>query len=413
MPEQIIQCPKCKAEIPLTDAISNKIREDLRSELETEIAKKEQEISKKQKELVSKEKELIEAKASINEQVVEKVKIEKKKLEEEIKSKAREEISADLTALQKELDEKNMKLKASRDTELQIRKEKRELEESKAALELEVVRKVDEERKKIEDATTKKILEEHRQKDSEKDRLIKDLSQQMEDMKRRAEQRSQQLQGESLELELEEMLKAEFSFDVFEPVEKGTKGADLLQKVQTQSAKFCGTILWETKRTKLWSDGWIQKLKDDQREAKADIAVLISEALPKGFNKFRQIEGVWVTDYPSFISLALALRVMLTQVAKAREALAGKSEKMELVYNYLTGNEFRNRVEAIVEAINSMRNDLNSEKNSMQKIWAKREKQIEKVIANMLGMYGDLEGISGTNLPSIKMLEISEPEEKS
>ncbi len=411
MAEQTIQCPKCKTEIPLTDAISNKIREELKSELQIEVNKKEQEIAKKQKEISVKEKELADAKNSIDEQVAEKLKSEKKKLEDQLKSKVREELSADMTALQTELDDKNKKLKTARDIELQIRKEKRELEESKAALELEVARKLDEGKRQIEDAVTKKVLEEHRQKDSEKDRLIKELSVQMEDMKRKAEQRSQQLQGESLELELEESLKIEFPFDTFEPVEKGVRGADLLQKVHTQSGKFCGSILWETKRTKLWSDGWVQKLKDDQREAKAEVAVLISEALPKGFNKFRQLDGVWVTDFPSFVSLALALRVMITQVSKAREALAGKSEKMELVYNYLTGNEFRSRVEAIVESVSSMRNELNSEKTALQKIWAKREKQIEKVIGNMVGMYGDLEGISGTSLPSIKILELPSSQE--
>ena len=221
------------------------------------------------------------------------------------------------------------------------------------------------------------------------------------------EQGSQQTQGEVLELELEALLKREFPFDDIEPVSKGVRGGDILQMVKTQSGRVCGKILWEIKRTKAWSDSWIQKLKDDQRDAKAGLAVLVSEALPQGFHHFRQMDGgVWVSDVPSVVSLAIALRVVLVQVASAREFEIGKKEKMELVYTYLTGPEFKNRVSAIVEAFRAMHEDLESEKRAMQRIWERRTKQIEKVISNTSGMYGDLEGLAGNALPSIKILEL-------
>jgi len=202
------------------------------------------------------------------------------------------------------------------------------------------------------------------------------------------------------------MLKEEFPFDNIEPVSSGIKGADVIQIVNTQSGKLCGKILWETKRTRSWSDKWLKKLKDDQREAKADIAVIVSEVLPAGLTHFRQIGGIWVTSIASAHSLALALRVVLTQAAREKKLQAGKEEKMELVYNYLTGSEFRNRVEAIVESFVAMKEDLDREKRAMNKIWEKRGKQIERVVLNIGGMQGDIEGVSGMTLPKVEILEL-------
>ena len=218
------------------------------------------------------------------------------------------------------------------------------------------------------------------------------------------------MQGEILELALEEMLKEEFPFDEIESVSSGVKGADVIQTVKTQSGKICGKILWETKRTKTWSDKWLQKLKDDQRDAKADVAVIVSEVLPQGLTHFRQIEGVWVASISSANSLALALRVILTKVAVEKSLQEGKAEKKELVYNYLTGQEFRHRVEAIVESFVGMKEDLDREKRAMNKIWDKRAKQIERVVLNIGGMQGDVEGLAGMSLPKVEILELPEDE---
>ncbi|KKM06447.1 hypothetical protein LCGC14_1743880, partial [marine sediment metagenome] len=280
------------------------------------------------------------------------------------------------------------------------------LVEKEEKLELELSRKIDAERQKIIEKASKGFEEKHQLKDAEKDKQLNDMKKQIDELKRKAEQGSQQMQGEVLELELEKSLKEEFPFDDIEPVAKGVRGGDIIQTVKTQSGRTCGKILWETKRTKTWSDSWIQKLKDDQREVKADLAILASESLPKGFHHFRQISGVWVTDILSAVSLALALRVVLIQVARERAVQVGKKEKMEIAYNYLTGPEFKNRVEAIVESFIAMKEDLEAEKRATQKIWAKREKQIERVISNTAGLHGDLQEIAGDSLPTIKMLEL-------
>ncbi|MBC8550491.1 MAG: DUF2130 domain-containing protein [Candidatus Brocadiales bacterium] len=375
MTKETIKCPDCGAVIELSEAISHDIELRLKQQYENEIGKT------------------------------------KKAIEEKAKKEAQESLNFMISDLNEQLEEKTKNLKEAQRHELELRKRQRELEEKEEKLELELSRKIDAERKKIIQKTSKEFEETHRLKDAEKDKQLEDMKKQIDELKRKSEQGSQQMQGEVLELELEESLKEEFPFDMIEPVAKGIKGGDIIQTVKTQSGRICGKILWETKRTKNWSDSWIQKLKDDQREAKADLAILASETLPKGFHHFRLISGVWVTDIHSAVSLALALRVVLIQVARERETQVGKKEKMEIAYNYLTGQEFRNRVEAIVESFTTMKTDLEAERRAMLKIWAKREKQIERVISNAAGMHGDLQEIAGASLPTIKILELPNKDE--
>ena len=375
MTKETIKCPDCGAVIELSEAISHDIEVRLKQQYENEIGKT------------------------------------KKAIEEKAKKEAQESLNIKISDLNEQLEEKTKNLKEAQRQELELRKRQRELVEKEEKLELELSRKIDAERQKIIQKTSKEFEETHRLKDAEKDKQLDDMKKQIDELKRKSEQGSQQMQGEVLELELEESLKEEFPFDVIEPVAKGVKGGDIIQTVKTQSGRICGKILWETKRTKNWSDSWIQKLKDDQRDAKADLAILVSETLPKGFHHFRLISGVWVTDILSAVSLALALRVVLIQVARERETQVGKKEKMELAYNYLTGQEFRNRVEAIVESFTAMKADLEAERRAMLKIWAKREKQIERVISNAAGMHGDLQEIAGSSLPTIKILELPNDDE--
>jgi hypothetical protein len=368
--KETIKCPNCGEEIELSEAISHDIEIRLKQRYEKEIGKIQ------------------------------------KSFEEKAKKEAQELVNLKTSDLKEQLEEKTKNLEEAQKHELALRKKQRELEEKEKKLELELSRKMDDERQKIIEKASQGFEEKHRLKDAEKDKQLNDMKTQIDELKRKAEQGSQQMQGEVLELELEESLKEEFPFDDIEPVAKGIRGGDIIQIVKTQSGRICGKILWETKRTKTWSDSWIQKLKDDQREAKADMAILASESLPKGFHHFRQISGVWVTDIISAVSLALALRVVLIQVAREREVQVGKKEKMEIAYNYLTGSEFRNRVEAIVESFIAMKEDLEAERRAMQKIWAKREKQIERVISNTAGMHGDLQEIAGASLPAIKTLKL-------
>ncbi len=232
------------------------------------------------------------------------------------------------------------------------------------------------------------------------------MKKQIDELKRKSEQESQQTQGEVLELDLENILKKSFTHDNIEPVPKGIKGADVLHKVHSPSGQFCGTIVWETKRTKAWSDKWIAKIKEDQRRVKGEIAVILTTVLPKDVRSFAHINGIWVTDYSSMVELATAIRMGLIEVAKTKQAAVGKKEKMEVVYNYLSGSDFKQKVEAIVEAFKAMKEDLEKEKKAFSKSWAKREKQLELVITNTAGMYGDIHRIIGTSLPEIKLLEI-------
>ncbi|MDH4154180.1 MAG: DUF2130 domain-containing protein, partial [Nitrospira sp.] len=240
----------------------------------------------------------------------------------------------------------------------------------------------------------------------EKEQTIASMQTQIEELKRRAEQGSQQLQGEVQELELEAVLRTKFPRDTIEPVPKGEFGGDALQRVMGPLGQLCGTILWESKRTKNWSDGWLVKLRDDQRTAKADIAIIVSQTLPKDVESFDLVDGIWVTNAKSVFSLAVALRHSLIELASARQALDGQQTKTEMVYQYLTGPRFRHRVEAIVEAFSSMQEDLDREKKAITKQWAKREEQIERVMQATVGMYGDLQGIAGKSIQEIDGLEL-------
>jgi len=410
MSKELIKCPECCAEFELSQAISRDIEEAVSRKysqkikvLETKtkaiVEEKEAEFGKRIKE----EKARFEKKEK---EFAEEMDAAKKKVEQKAKERAFEEVKLELDDMKSELQDKSKKLEESQKSEIEIRKEKRELEERKKSMDLEIVRKIDTEKTKIQEETLKNHEEQHRLKDAEKDKRLADMRKQIDDLKRKAEQGSQKMQGEILELELEETLKEDFPFDEIEPVSSGVKGADVIQTVKTQSGKVCGKILWETKRTKTWSDKWLQKLKGDQRDAKADVAVIVSEVLPPGLTHFRQIGGVWVASISSANSLAVALRVTLTQVAREKRLQEGKSEKMELVYNYLTGPEFKNRVEAIVESFVGMKEDLDREKRAINKIWDKRDKQIERVILNIGGMQGDIEGVAGMSLPKIETLEL-------
>ena len=209
-----------------------------------------------------------------------------------------------------------------------------------------------------------------------------------------------------MELEVENLLRTKFPRDTIEPVPKGEYGGDVIQRVIGPLGQTCGTILWESKRTKNWSDGWLTKLREDQRAAKAELAVIVSQALPKEVQTFDMIDGVWVTHPRAMLPVAVALRHTLIEVTCARQATEGQQTKMDMIYQYLTGPRFRQRVQAIVEAFSSMQEDLDKEKKAILKQWAKREEQIARVMQATVGMYGDLQGIAGKTLKEIEGLEL-------
>ncbi|MDD5464906.1 MAG: DUF2130 domain-containing protein [Candidatus Omnitrophica bacterium] len=397
--------------------------EALKIELETirsllsEKSKKLEAADKKELELIKREQSVQEKERSMsldfeNKLAVKEKEIralldkEKKAAEEKVRKQAEQAYSVELKDTQEQLKDLSKQLEESRQQELALRKRQRELEDREKSLELDAMRKVDAEKGKITEEAKRQFEEKHRLKDAEKDKKLADMTRQIDELKRKAEQGSQQAQGEILELDLEGRLHSRFPMDDIEPIQKGIKGGDALETVKSQLGHACGKILWESKRTKAWSDSWIQKAKDDQLAAKADLVVIMTEILPKGVQQFDQINGVWVVDISSAINLAVALRTGMIQVARERELQAGKQGKMELVYNYLTGPEFRNRIEAMVSSFVAIKSVLDAEKRAMQKLWARREKQIERVIDNISGMHGDLEGIAGKALPVIRVLEL-------
>ncbi len=396
--------PNCKFEIEVTEVLSAQLRTQLEKEFEAKIRKKESAIEKREADVARAKEEVEKAQQDIDRRVSEQLAKERKQLSEKALAKAREQVTLEIQDKDQQLTEANTKLKAAQDTELTLRKERRELEEQKATLELTLTRRLDEERAKIRETAKKEAAEERQLKDAEKDKLINDLRVQLDDMKRKAEQGSQQLQGEILETTLEDLLRQQFPFDEITPVPKGVHGGDVIHTVRDASGAVCGIILWESKRTKAWSDGWLPKLRDDQRAAKAQIAILVSLELPKDVTSFHHIDGVWVSSVACAISLAHALRAGMLEVGAAKRALDRRHDKMEVLYKYLSGQEFRHRVEGIVEAFVTLREELEAEKRSTQRIWAKREKQLERAISQTAGMYGDLSGIIGGALPAIANL---------
>jgi len=417
MTEPTIICPQCKSEIKLTESLAAPLIEATRKQYEDQLAQKDSDIAAREKAAHEKEKELSEAKAKLDEQVADQVAEQLKKdrasIAAEESKKARlaaatdlEDKARELSELQEALDKNNAKLAKAQKAEAELIRKQRELDDAKRELELTVETRVQEGLTATREQAKKEAEESMRLKVAEKEQTIVSMQTQIAALKRKAEQGSQQLQGEVQELELENLLSLKFPYDTIEPVAKGEFGGDVLQRVAGSGGQLSGTILWESKRTKNWSDGWLVKLRGDQRTAKAEIAVIVSQALPKGVETFEQIDGVWVTHPRAALPVAAILRQSLIEVALARQSSEGQQTKTEMVYQYLTGSRFRQRVEAIVEAFSTMQEDLDKERKVIMRQWAKRDAQIERVMNATVGMYGDLQGIAGKSLQEIEGLEL-------
>jgi len=405
MTESIIKCPQCGTNIPLTETLSNQLREKYAKELDEKLRLKERGFADREQTLTAEREKLQSLQDNIAKQIAEGVRAESDNIKKQARLDAEKAIDVELKDMKEQVAEKDRKIADAQKQEIEFRKKVRDLEEQKKTIELEVLRRVDTESEKIRRQTFEMSDEQHRLKDLEKDKQIQDMQKLIEELKRKSQQGSMQTQGEVLELDLEQVLRATYPLDSISPVSKGVRGADILQKVLTASGTSAGTIIWETKRTKAWSDGWVRKVKDDQREAKAELAVIVSEALPEEIQSFAQIDGVWVVSPAMALNLANVLRILLLHVCQVRLASVSVDKKMEALHTYLTGTEFRQRVEAIVEAFVSMKGDLEREKRATIKTWAKREKELDRVIVNTSGMYGDLQGIIGSSLTTIKQLE--------
>lgn len=412
MTEPTIICPNCNTEIKLTESLAAPLLEATKRDYERRFAKSEAENLKRDAAIRDREKAVEQALNSIDNQVAEKLHAEKGRIAADEAKKARQAVfiemsqkSKDLADLQAVLHEKDVKLAEAQMAQADLLRKQRELDDAKRELELTVEKRVQASIGSVRESARKEAEESLKLKVAEKEQTITSMQKQIEDLKRRAEQGSQQLQGEVQELELESLLKARFPLDTIEPIAKGEHGGDILQRVVGPLGKSCGAILWECKRTKNWSDTWLPKLRDDQRTAKAELAVLISQALPKDIETFDQIDGVWVTHPRATIPVATVLRQTLLEVSLARKSSEGQQSKMELVYQYLTGPRFRQRVQAIVESFSTMKEDLDKERKVILKQWAKRDEQINQVLQATVGMYGDLQGIAGKSLQEVEGLE--------
>jgi len=413
MTEPTIICPNCKTEIKLTESLAAPLIESTRKEFEKRLAQKDADVAKREASLREQEEALSRVKESIDEEVAEKLRLERSKIVADEARKAKLALTADLEQKDKALEElqgilaqREEKLAEAQKAQAELIRKQRELDDAKREMDLTIEKRIQEGLTATRDQARKEAEEELKLKVMEKEHTITAMQKQIEELKRKAEQGSQQLQGEVQELELEAVLSTKFPYDSIEPVPKGEHGGDILQRVNGHLGQRCGTILWESKRTKNWSDGWLAKLREDQRAAKAEISIIVSQALPKDVETFEHIDGVWVTHPKAAIPVAVALRHSLIEVALARSASEGQQTKMEMVYQYLTGPRFRHRVQAIVEAFSSMQEDLDKEKKAIMKQWAKREEQIERVMQATVGMYGDLQGIAGKTLQEIEGLSI-------
>jgi len=412
-----IICPNCGTPIDVNDVLKHQLEDSIRKEFQQKANAQSRELELKNEQFEKAKADFEAKKKQENELFAERLEREKKTAEKEIteklKTKLEEENRDRLTLMEKELSEKSEKLRELNKMTGEIAKLQREKLEMKEAIEAEAQKQLnatlvlerDKIRKQEEEKNELKIKEYQKQSDDQK-KLI-------EEMKRKQEQGSMQLQGEVMELAIEEWLANNFPLDSIDEVKKGANGADCLQIVNTREHQNCGSIYYESKRTKAFQPAWIEKFKNDIRLKRANIGVLVTEVMPSGMDRMGMRDGIWICTYEEFKGLSAVLRQSLIQVNQAVQAQENKGDKMSMLYDFLTSNEFRLQIEGIVEGFTQMQGDLDAEKRAMQRIWKQREKQIEKVVHNTLGMYGSIRGIAGNAVQTVRALELDFIEEEN
>ena len=375
MSELKIQCPKCSNEIELTEQLAGPMLADLQASFNDELAKRDAQA--------------IEALAAAQAQA---------------KELAKAESSVEQAALQERIKTQDEKLKVAQAAQTAALKREQELTDREAEMELTLQKMLAAERPALAEKLSREADEKAGLKLAEQAQVMEGMKRQIEALKQKSEQGSMQTQGEAAEIVLEDTLGAAFPIDAFVPVAKGVSGADVRQDV-TGPNGIAGSILWESKRTKNWTAGWLAKLRDDQRASGCEVAVITSHALPEGVDSFGLVDGIWVCAPRFAVPLATSLRQALIDIAGAKGRAMGQETKMEMVYDYLTGTQFKQRVDAIVERFEDMQDNLRKERAFMQKQWSLRAKQIDLVIASTVGMHGDLQGIAGRAMPEIESVE--------
>jgi hypothetical protein len=400
-----VKCPNCKHEFPIGNALAEEIENDIRAKYKTYLREAQQKIDSEKARM---EKESEQFKLSVENQdriIADKLRLAKQQLEQEAIKKAANEMQLQMESLNKELSEKTQKLKESQIKELEILQKEKKVNEKEESLVFELEKQLIERQKQIEDQVRKIEQEKNDLRFKEYEKKLSDNLELIETMKRKAEQGSMQLQGEVQELALEDLLRSAFPFDHIEEVAKGVKGADCILHVKNSLAQPSGKIIYESKRTKAFTNEWIEKLKNDMRAQQADIAVIVTETLPKDMQAFGFKEGVWICRFSEVKPLSYVLRDSLIKINSALVTQENKADKMHLLYNYLTGVEFRQNIEAVVEGFLALKDGITREKVQMEKIWKEREKQLDKVLDNTVQFYGSIKGIAGNAIGDLKMLE--------
>jgi len=413
MSTNTINCPECGTQISVDEVLKHNLRESVQKEYDEKLKKQAKVTAEKEAALAERETQLKDSEEQIQKKVQEQLEALSKDTEEKIRISVQEEMAVEIKAKDDALKEKQDQLSEAQKRELDLIQKEQKLKEDSEAMELQVARQVADQRDEIIANAKKKVVEEHELKELEKDKLINDLRSEIENIKQRAEQGSMQLQGEVQELSIEDTLIAAFPIDDFEPVPTGTEGADVLQMVKNPSLQASGKILWESKNTKNWGGTWIKKLKDDQIEARADIAVLVTKAMPKelGENEFGQLNGVWIIKRSLVIPVAHLLRAGILQISVVRNSNEGMEERMKLLHGFLISPDFKNKMEAIIQTFEDMQSELEKEKRSFKAKWKRSQKNIDRVIDNVAGMWGDFQGLLGNELGTIPALELDDPDE--
>ncbi len=379
-----IKCPSCGHLFELNESLKADLEKDLRGKMLDWQKKKEEEFEKQKANLVT-----------------------------DTVKKTSEEMQLKLKSLEEEAVLKSRQLQDLQKKELDLLRDKNALEEKQKNMEVEIEKRFLEKRKEIEDSAIKREQELFDLKTKEYKVQMEQQQKLIEELKRKSEQGSMQLQGETQELLLEEILLDHFPFDLIEEVGKGVEGADCIQQIRNNSGHIVGKIIYESKRTKAWSNAWIDKLKTDMRNSNSDVAILVTQVYPKGMSQFGERDGVWICNFNEVSSVAYMLRNGIIRIQEVQRMQENKGDKMQMLYDYLTGNEFRGQMAAIVEGFMSMKQSISRERIQMEKLWKEREKQLEKVLLNTSGMYGSVKGIAGASVVDIPLLdtEISDPEE--
>jgi hypothetical protein len=411
-----IKCPSCGSEFDVQNVLSADVEQKLKQQYDKQLQQSLQQVSAEKKKLEEEQKQFEEKKKKENELFQQKLQQEKGKLEAELQQQLRKTIAADyenqLRLLQQNNAENEERLKAARQKEFEFLKKEQELKNKEQEMEIKVQKTLMEERALLAQQIRKEEGEKTTLKETEYQLKLRELEKQLEDqrklaeeMKRKAEQGSMQLQGEAQELLLEELLRDHFPYDRITEVGKGVEGADCMQVVHNKVGTECGKIIFESKRTKTFQNAWIEKLKNDMRNKQADVAILVTQVYPKDMGCFGEKDGVWICSFSEVIALTSALRHTILRIAETKKSEENKGEKMQLLYSYLTGIEFRQQIETIVEGFLSLKNSITKERMQMEKIWKEREKQLEKVLISTSGLYGSIKGIAGASIGDIPLLE--------